>query len=367
MNEKLEIALDSRERSLVTGGPLSGLPALLEGEREVFLVYDRNVEKVAEGIMEACPGIVGMMPVVATEEEKSIETVLDICGRMMDADLSRDALVLALGGGVTTDLTGFAASVYKRGVRYANIPTTLLSQVDAGIGGKTGVNFESYKNMLGVIRQPVFTYLSSEVLETLPEREFRSGAAELLKTFLIEDRDGGYEKAVRYLSGGDGDLQPLLFAAASVKAGIVSRDPFENGERRKLNLGHTFAHAIEHEARLRGDDITHGEAVAIGIVLAAALADGLGLSRDLAPRLSQDFSSAGLPVRCPYPLSALAEAMGKDKKAASGMVRFVLPERIGSVIVRPLAVSAALKVLSTSPLTASLCPEADKGESGSAR
>ena len=102
-------------------------------------------------------------------------------------------------------------------------------------------------------------------------------------------------------------------------------------------------------------------------ILAAALADGLGLSRDLAPRLSQDFSSAGLPVRCPYPLSALAEAMGKDKKAASGMVRFVLPERIGSVIVRPLAVSAALKVLSTSPLTASLCPETDKGECGSAR
>ena len=343
MNEKLEIKLDHPERSLVTGGPLSGLSALLEGEREVFLVYDRNVEYAARELMEACPGIVGMMPVVATEEEKTLDTVLDICGRMLDRDLSRGGLVLVLGGGITTDLAGFAASVYKRGVRYANVPTTLLSQVDAGIGGKTGVNFESYKNMLGVIRQPVFTYLCAEVLKTLPEREFRSGAAELLKTFLIDDRSGGYEKAVRFLSTGEGDLLELIFAAAAVKADIVSRDPFERDERRKLNLGHTFAHAIEHEARLKGDDLSHGEAVAMGMVLAARLGDRLGLSTGMETRLRSDFRAAGLPVECPYPLESLAGAMEKDKKAAAGQVHFVLPERIGSVLIRPLTVPAALK------------------------
>ena len=138
--------------------------------------------------------------------------------------------------------------------------------------------------MLGVIAQPVFTYICSGVLRTLPRRDVRSGVAELLKTFLIEDSDGNYARAVRLFSSperdGDGEdrareLQALVFAAAAVKAGVVGRDPYESGERRRLNLGHTFAHAIEHNARLAGDDITHGEAVSMGIILAARLSDRL--------------------------------------------------------------------------------------------
>lgn len=361
MMQEIEIRLAGQETSRIAGGPLSGVLRLLEGEKEIFIVCDRQVEPVGKQLMEACGGVVGMMPIVASEEEKDMDTVLDICGRMMDAGLSRGALLLAVGGGITTDLSGFAASVYKRGIRYANIPTTLLAQVDAGIGGKTGVNFESYKNMIGVIRQPVFTYLCAEVLETLPKRDFLSGAAELLKTFLIDNTSGNYEKAVRYLSEGEGDLQALIFGAASVKAGIVARDPFEKDERRKLNLGHTFAHAIEHQARLRGDDLTHGEAVAVGTILAARLSDGLGISSGLSSRLERDFSAAGLPVRCPYPLADLAEAMDKDKKAAHGRISFVLPERIGSVVIRDLTAAVALNTLASSGLAPTLCPEKDKG------
>ena len=271
-----------------------------------------------------------------------MDTVLGICRFLLEAGASRKALLLAIGGGITTDMAGFAASIYKRGIRYANFPTTLLSQVDAAVGGKTGVNLDAYKNMLGVIVQPVFTFLCADVLKTLPERDFRSGAAEMLKTFLIDSTY--YGEAVRALARG-GSLQNLVFAAAGVKAGVVSRDPFEAGERRKLNLGHTFAHAIEHEARLRGDDITHGEAVSMGIILAARLSDALSLSKGLEVRLREDFKAAGLPTRCPYPASALEHAMGKDKKAEGGGIHFILLEDIGKVVERTLTATDALKLI----------------------
>ncbi|MDE7127017.1 MAG: 3-dehydroquinate synthase, partial [Bacteroidales bacterium] len=136
--------------------------------------------------------------VEATEQAKNMETVLGICSWLMDCDAGRDALVLAIGGGITTDMAGFAASVYKRGVRFAYVPTTLLAQVDASVGGKTGVNFKQYKNMLGVIRQPEFTYVDIRLLGSLPYRDFLSGAAEMLKTFIIED-NGNYEASVGML------------------------------------------------------------------------------------------------------------------------------------------------------------------------
>ena len=215
------------------------------------------------------------------------------------------------------------------------------------MGGKTGVNFDDYKNMLGVIVQPVFTFVCADALRTLPRRDFLSGAAELLKTFIIENEDDHYGRAVRWLAegGAAAELQELVLAAAGVKAAIVSRDPFEAGERRKLNLGHTFAHAIEHEALRRGDDITHGEAVAMGIVLAARLSDALGVSAGLEARLTADFAAAGLPTQAPYPVETLAGAMDKDKKAEGSLVHFVLAERIGSVIIRDLTVAEALKAL----------------------
>ena len=295
--------------------------ACLAHEPEVFVVYDQNVAWVA-----------GDMPwpalaIETSEARKTMDTVLDICRWLMDVGASRNALVLAIGGGITTDIAGFAAGIYKRGIRYANLPTTLLSQVDAAIGGKTGVNLDGYKNMLGVFRMPEVTFLCADVLRTLPRREFLSGLAELLKTFLLADADA-------YADALSGVNQDLITKAARIKADIVERDPYEKGERAKLNLGHTFGHAIEHEARLRGDDITHGEAVAMGILLAARLGESLGISeKGLAARLKADFQAAGLPTDCPYPLETLKEAMGKDKKAlGGGMVKFVLPVKPGQVV-----------------------------------
>ena len=307
----------------------------LEQEPELVVVYDENVAWVATEVLQALPQAKASIALETSEELKTMDTVLALERRLLEAGLSRGAMLLAIGGGITTDLTGFAASMYKRGIRYANFPTTLLAQVDAAIGGKTGVNLDGYKNMLGAFRMPEYTFLCADVLRTLPPRAFRCGVAELLKTFLLADA-AAYESAVRLLSGAKmpqnaPELQQLILRAAEIKAGIVERDPEEHGERAKLNLGHTFGHAIEHEAHKRGEDIQHGEAVAIGIILAAEMSDREGLSTGLAPRLKADFSAAGLPTECPYPLETLREAMTKDKKATVGRIRFILPKEIGSV------------------------------------
>ena len=346
MSKEIVINIDGTAAGRVVGGSrLPEIAPLLAAEPEVFVVYDENASWVAGEVIAAVPGVRGSIAIEAKEEEKSMETVLLITRSLLEAGASRKALVLAIGGGITTDLAGFAASIYKRGVRYANVPTTLLAQVDAAIGGKTGVNFDAYKNMLGVIVQPVFTFVCAAALRTLPRRDFLSGAAELLKTFIIENEDDHYARAIKWLTDDSADGQELILAAAAVKAGIVSRDPYEAGERRKLNLGHTFAHAIEHEARLREEDITHGEAVAMGMVLAAGLSDRLGVSDGLEARLKADFAAVGLPTQCPYPLETLAGAMDKDKKAEGSLVHFVLPERIGSVVIRDLTVAEALNAL----------------------
>ena len=306
--------------------------ARLAGEKEIYIVHDVNVANVAASVARALPaGVVrGITGIVTSEELKTMDTAVKLAEKFLEADLSRGALVLAIGGGITTDIAGFAASMYKRGIRYANIPTTLLAQVDAAIGGKTGVNLHGYKNMLGAFHMPEFTFLTASVLETLPEKELRCGLAEMLKTFLIGDADA-YARAV---SSGfsannlDGqDKNDLIFRAASIKADIVCRDPLEHGERAVLNLGHTFGHAIEH---CSGGSIAHGEAVGMGIILAAKLSEGLGIAeKGLAAGLEKDFQRVGLETTCPYGIDELTAAMKKDKKDG----RFILLKGIGQPII----------------------------------
>lgn len=354
---------------IVFGHGLSGVAGALADctgsgrTQPVYMIYDAHVAEFVSEVESVVSGIGGLefcgkYSVVATEEGKTMDTVLDMTGWLLENGADRNAMVLAVGGGITTDMAGFAASIYKRGVRFAYVPTTLLSQVDAAIGGKTGVNYDSYKNMIGVIRQPEFTYICPEVLEPLPLRDFLSGAAELVKTFLIEDR-GFYRRSVTFLAGLHGaadktaflkenrhELLELVRAAASVKAGIVTRDQFETGERRKLNLGHTFAHAIEKNARMAGDDITHGEAVSMGMVMAAELSVRTGLAcSGFQEVLASDFRSAGLPVDCPYPVSSMIEAMARDKKAENGTVHFVLLSAPGHVEIRDMTADRAASLL----------------------
>ena len=314
--------------------PLTEALARLQAEPELFVVYDANVAWVASQLTEALP-VRASMALETSEEGKTLETVQALERWLLQEDASRGALLLAVGGGITTDLVGFAAAIYKRGIRYANVPTTLLAQVDAAIGGKTGVNLDGYKNMLGAFRMPEFTVLEAAFLRTLPAREFRCGLAELLKTFLIGNGPA-YTALVSSLK--KPDFEDEIRRAAAIKARIVAEDPEEHGVRAKLNLGHTFGHAIEHEARLRGADITHGEAVAMGIVLAAELSERLGVAqKGLSAQLKADFSRLGLPVDCPYPVEDLVEALRKDKKAvAGGKVKFVLLRAPGDVVLQEL-------------------------------
>ena len=314
--------------------PLTEALARLQAEPELFVVYDANVAWVASQLTEALP-VRASMALETSEEGKTLETVQALERWLLQEDASRGALLLAVGGGITTDLVGFAAAIYKRGIRYANVPTTLLAQVDAAIGGKTGVNLDGYKNMLGAFRMPEFTVLEAAFLRTLPAREFRCGLAELLKTFLIGD---GPAYAALVSSLKSTQIEDDIRRAAAIKARIVAEDPEEHGVRAKLNLGHTFGHAIEHEARLHGADITHGEAVAMGIVLAAELSERLGVAqKGLSAQLKADFSRLGLPVDCPYPVEDLVEALRKDKKAvAGGKVKFVLLRAPGDVVLQEL-------------------------------
>ena len=346
--EEIQVVIGGRTASrVISADSLQALTPLLEAYPKVFLVYDRNVAWVAQEIAAACPPA-GMKVLDASEKAKDMATVLDLCSWLLEAGADRSSLLLAVGGGITTDLAGFAACIYRRGIRFAFVPTTLLAQVDAAIGGKTGVNFLDFKNMLGVIRQPEFTFECAQVLRTLPRRDFLSGAAELLKTFLIDNTGNAYEKAVALLSApaDSATLQTLIAAAAKVKAGIVSRDEQERGERRCLNLGHTFAHAIEHEARQAGLDVAHGEAVAVGILLAARLSEAMGLApKGLAARLEADWTACGLPTGVPFDPATLTAAMTKDKKAEGDTIHFVLLSSIGQVEIRKISAAEATALL----------------------
>ena len=314
---------------------MADVAAFLRKEPELYVVYDENVASLAREVLAALP-VKGSFGLKTSEERKTLDTVQGLCRQLLETGACRNAYLLAIGGGITTDMTGFAAAIYKRGIRYSNLPTTLLAQVDAAIGGKTGVNLDGYKNMLGAFRMPEYTFLCADVLKTLPPRELRAGLAELLKTFLIGDGEA-YKQALA------GVTQELITRAAQIKADIVAQDPEEHGIRAKLNLGHTFGHAIEHEAQKEGDDIHHGEAVAMGMILAARLSERIGLTPEgMEKKLRADFKALGLPTDCPYPLENLAAAMALDKKAAEGHVKWILLEAPGRVIIKEMTVKEAM-------------------------
>ncbi|MGN0194968.1 MAG: 3-dehydroquinate synthase family protein [Candidatus Cryptobacteroides sp.] len=374
--EEIRILENGREIGRVVSGPdLGGASALLAGEKAVYMVHDRNAEHFADKIAESAGcGIIRKKAIEATEQTKNISTVMEICRWLLEENAGRNALLLAVGGGITTDLSGFAASIYKRGIRFAFVPTTLLAQIDAAVGGKTGVNMDAYKNMIGVIRQPLWTYECPEVLGTLPYREFVGGSAELLKTFIIDNRGGDYSRAVSLLTrincaesrrnaieAFGNEIMDLIHRAAAIKAGIVGRDQFENGERRLLNLGHTFAHAIEKrsnslpredfagdmvDTRVPAGNISHGEAVAMGMVMAAELSEKSGTAVEpVAATLRNNLAACGLPVECPFTPDELEAAMGKDKKAEGGIIHFVLMRRIGETVIRDMTAREAIQTL----------------------
>lgn len=337
------------------------LNGILAGRESVYAVCDRNVKAVGEALGRCKGGRkIPVKYIDVSEKKKDIRLAAEICGWLLDKNADRKALVLAIGGGITTDVVGFAASIYKRGVKAAYVPTTLLAQVDAAIGGKTGVNFKEFKNMLGTIVEPEFTFVCSAFLKTLPENVFRAGLSELLKAFIIDNKDGQYQKALAYFGSINSSTQfqdstlllPHIQRAVQVKEAIVAEDLYESGRRRVLNLGHTFAHGIEHLSRRRRllsrpVEISHGEAVAMGIVLAARLSRRLGLCGEeaLDEQLREDFIACGLKPDCPFTPREILKAARTDKKAEGEYIHFILPRSIGDVVIKDLSINEAIRAM----------------------
>ena len=280
-----------------------------------------------------------MPPGEASKSFTGLETLVDW---LLDNKVERQDMVIALGGGVIGDLTGFAASTLRRGVRFTQIPTTLLAQVDSSVGGKTGINVPQGKNLVGAFHQPSLVLADLDVLQTLPDREFRAGYAEIVKYAAICDRPffDWLESNLDALKSRD--TQALSYAIAKscqTKADIVAQDEKEHGARALLNLGHTFAHAYEN---LTGysDNLLHGEAVGLGMAQAARLSVDLGLCPETdAQALVNHLASAGLPISQtdvkggPFEATNLVNAMAQDKKVSQGVMTFILMKAIGKAFI----------------------------------
>lgn len=319
---------------------------LLSKSRRAGIVTDAEVGPRHLAALERSLQASGFETIACTiptgEEHKTLDTLGPVYDRLLAARIERTTPVVALGGGVIGDMTGFVAATLLRGVPFVQIPTTLLAMVDASVGGKTGVNHATGKNLIGAFHQPIAVLIDPEVLRTLPPRELRGGLAECIKHDLIRDA-GGFaaleENIGRALSLEIEYLTDLVAHNVAIKARVVEKDPFERGERAHLNFGHTFGHAIETVSNYA---YSHGESVALGMAAAAYTSHKLGLIDDASRRrILAVVERAGLPTRgLRLETDAIVSAMAFDKKVAAGKLRFVLLERIGQAVVRddvPLA------------------------------
>ncbi|MCU0988155.1 MAG: 3-dehydroquinate synthase [Xanthomonadales bacterium] len=309
------------------------------GAGKVLIVSNHTVAPLyVERLCGALPGRQAEVHVMPDGEQyKTVETWYGVIDKLVGMQARRDATLIALGGGVVGDITGFAAASYMRGVRFLQAPTTLLAQVDASVGGKTGINHARGKNLVGAFYQPAAVVIDSATLDTLPAREFNAGLAEVVKYGAIRDERffDWLEERAKPVAGRDpASLDYLIRRSVENKAEVVALDEKEAGVRALLNFGHSFGHALESVTSY--ERFLHGEAVAIGMVVAARLSEArLLCPAGLADRLTALLQALGLPVRIPVdlPVAALANALELDKKALASGLRLVLLSGIGSATV----------------------------------
>jgi 3-dehydroquinate synthase len=336
--QRIDLKLGRRGYPILMGSGLLGSVELLQehaaGTR-LLVVTDETVAPLWLPRLEQ--GLAGrsfarcVLP--GGEQQKTLGTLATVIDALVAARVNRDGLVLALGGGVVGDIVGFAAATYQRGIAFVQLPTTLLAQVDSSVGGKTGVNHPGGKNLVGAFHQPSAVITDTDTLGTLPDRELRAGFAEIVKAALVADAtfySWLEDHADGVLARDPAALEHAIGRACEIKAGIVAADEREEGQRMILNLGHSFAHAIEAGAGF--GRVLHGEAVAAGLVLAAELSARLGLLPGAdAMRVRELLLRAGLPVDPPrLGRARMLELMGMDKKVADGRLRLVLLDGIGA-------------------------------------
>ena len=358
--ERLRVALDDRAYDIVVGPRLierAGAEILpLMRRRHAVVVTDENVARhwlapLQNSLAEVgIPHFTVVLP--AGEATKDLDHFGRLAEEILACGIERRSMLVALGGGVVGDMTGFAAATLLRGIDFVQIPTTLLAQVDSSVGGKTGINTAAGKNLIGAFYQPRLVLADTDVLSSLPRRELLAGYAETVKYGLI--RDGEFfawcERQGNALCALEPDpLRHAIVASCRMKAAIVAADEREEGDRELLNFGHTFGHALETETGF-SSRLLHGESVALGMVLAFDFAARLGLvAEDEGERVCRHFAATGLPTRLAdvglagVPPECLLTHMGKDKKVRDGKITLILPRQIGDAFVMRDAPAAELR------------------------
>lgn len=303
--------------------------------RKLCIVTDSHVAPLyLDGVEAALASVsdeISTFVFEAGERNKNLNTVRDLYVTLIQNGMDRKGLLIALGGGVVGDLTGFGAATYLRGVDFIQVPTTLLAQVDSSVGGKTGVDFQQYKNMVGAFHQPRLVYMNMTTLQSLPAVEFACGMGEILKTGLICDAEFfrfvlANQKSVQAL---DADmLSKMIRRCCQIKSGVVERDPKERGERALLNLGHTVGHAVE---KLMNYRLLHGQCVGVGLIAAAAISLRRGLlTEEEYHEIQKGLAAYQLPLKIQgLEAEAILHATKKDKKMENGQIRFILMDGIG--------------------------------------
>ena len=335
---------------LVGRGLLAGIGARVAAlkARAVAVVSDETVAaEYGAAVTDALAGAglrTALIAVTPGEGSKSYAGFAQVCDGLIGHRIERGDLVLALGGGVVGDLAGFAAASLRRGVRFVQAPTSLLAQVDSSVGGKTGINSPHGKNLVGAFHQPSLVIADTATLDTLPPRELRAGYAEVAKYGLIDDPEffAWCEANLAEIYAGGPARETAVASCCRAKAGVVVRDEREDGERALLNLGHTFAHALERLTGYQAARLVHGEAVAIGLCLAFRFSARLGLcpGQD-AGRVANHLALAGLPTRLDQvpggsgDADQLLDAMRQDKKVRDGALTFILARGIGKSFIAP--------------------------------
>lgn len=349
--QNLLVELGERSYPILIGTDLfarsEALHAFIKG-RQVLVVSNTTIAPLYLQRLLAALSDFAVATVILPDGEayKDLDHLNHIYTTLLDHRFSRNCTLIALGGGVVGDMTGFAAATYQRGVRFIQIPTTLLAQVDSSVGGKTGVNHALGKNMIGAFKQPLAVLADTDVLKTLPDRELAAGLAEVIKYGLIRDLPflAWIEANMPQLLARDADvLGEAVYRSCQNKAAVVSADELENDQRAILNLGHTFGHAIE--TGLGYGEWLHGEAVATGMLMAADLSWRMGwLAQEDVHRVRRLLLAAGLPVESPPALSPaqLLALMAVDKKNIDGRLRLVLLRELGQAVVTEAAEPALL-------------------------
>ncbi len=326
---------------ILVGKAMARITQYLPDDCPVVIITDDNVRHY---YADRFPAAKAVISIGTGEQVKTLDTMKMIYERLVSIEADRSVFLLGIGGGVVCDITGFAASTYLRGVRFGYMATTLLAQVDAAVGGKTGVNFMGYKNMVGTFNQPELVICDPQCLATLPEEERICGFAEIVKHAAIADAvyfESLENFSVAELSRNPGIIEPIVYRSVVIKSDIVNRDEKEKGERRKLNFGHTLGHALEKTTGMR-----HGRAVSIGMMAAATLSQK---KNRLAPgdvlRLKRLLESLGLPTHADMDVPAVIDALARDKKREGQMIHFVLLNGIGEAVIEKIGLDLLEAVL----------------------